>query len=390
MKFVDVVNLTQNAVAQALGTEYMTKLGDFSALSSYQLMDVGKDVLDSGSVDSFVKALLVQIGKLYIDSREYVSELSNIYVDSFDWGGFVERVYFSPAELIDDSMYNLVDKQSYDDHIFYEPKVSAKIFEEAKKIMCPISIASDEQISMAFNSYEQLNSFISGIHQNVKRTIDVGLDAYAHMLLSCGIAVSDKAIGTSVHLLTEAKGRGIVGADVTSAQALDNEAYLTYCLMRIRQTEKQMHRFTTAFNNGSIPVQAKEVNKVLLSDFVTATKFMVKANTYNMDEIGIGDYDEVCSWQAVKKDNKVFDYATNSAISISADPNNKLGIGTNAVEINNVIGVAYDRMAMGVCPFKSKVTTSVTAIADFQNFYHHLLVNYILDSNYPIVAFIND
>ena len=36
MKFVDVVNLTQNAVAQALGTTYMEKLGDFSALSSYQ------------------------------------------------------------------------------------------------------------------------------------------------------------------------------------------------------------------------------------------------------------------------------------------------------------------------------------------------------------------
>ena len=117
---------------------------------------------------------------------------------------------------------------------------------------------------------------------------------------------------------------------------------------------------------------------------------MVKANTYNKDEIGIGDYDEICSWQAVKNNEKVFDYATNSAISISADPNNKLGIGTQAVMINNVIGVAYDRMAMGVCPFKSKVTTSVTAIADFQNFYHHLLVNYILDSNYPIVAFIND
>ena len=390
MKFVDVVNLTQNAVAQALGTEYMGKLGDFSALSSFQLMDVGKDVLDSGSVDSFVKALLVQIGKLYIDSREYVSELPSIYVDSFDWGGFVERVYFSPAELIDDSMYNLVDKQSYDDHIFYEPKVSAKIFEEAKKIMCPISITSDEQISMAFNSFEQLNAFISGIHQNVRRTIDVGLDAYAHMLISCGVAVSDKAIGTSVHLLTEAKERGLVGADVTSAQALNDESYLTYCLMRIRQVEKQMHRFTTAFNNGSIPIQAKDVNKVLLSDFVTATKFVVKANTYNKDEIGIGEYDEVCAWQSTKNDTKKFDYATNSAISISADPNNKLGIGTNAVVINNVIGIAYDRMALGVCPFKSKVTTSMTGIADFQNFYHHLLVNYILDSNYPIVAFIND
>jgi hypothetical protein len=45
---------------------------------------------------------------------------------------------------------------------------------------------------------------------------------------------------------------------------------------------------------------------------------------------------------------------------------------------------------MGICPFKQKVTSSYTAIADFWNQYHHTLVNYILDSNYPMVAFIVD
>ena len=140
MKFNDVVELTQNAVAQTLGSEYMGKLGTLSELSSYQLVDVGKDVLDGGSVDSYVKSLLTQIGKLYIESREYVSELDSIYIDSFDWGGYLERVYFAPQDLVTDDMFNLVNGNTYEDHKFYKPNVSAKIFEEAKTIMCPISL----------------------------------------------------------------------------------------------------------------------------------------------------------------------------------------------------------------------------------------------------------
>lgn len=389
MKFNDVVELTQNAVAQTLGSEYMEKLGTLSELSSYRLVDVGKDVLDGGSVDSYVKSLLTQIGKLYIESREYVSELDSIYIDSFDWGGYLERVYFAPQDLVTDDMFNLVNGNTYEDHKFYKPNVSAKIFEEAKTIMCPISL-TEEAVKMAFTSWEEMNKFLSGIQQNVRNTIDLGLDAYAHMLVSCAIAVSDKALNNSVHLLTEAKEKGIVPTETTSEQALNNEAYLVYCLNRIRNVEKYMHRLTTAYNNGSVPMQAKEVNKILLTDFVSSTKFNVRANTYNLDEIGIGSYDEVSAWQGINDGTNKFDYATNSSIKIAADSTNKLGIGTQSVSLTNAIGLIFDRMALGICPYRSKVTSNYTAIADFWNEYHHMLVNYILDSNYSMVAFFND
>lgn len=391
MKFTDVVELTQKAVAQTLGDEYMEKQGELSALDSYKLVDIGKDVLDSGSVDSYVKTLLTQMGKLYIESREYVSELKSIYVDSFDWGGYIERVYFAPQELVKDEMYDLVNGRTYEDHKFYKPNAIAKIMEESKTIMCPISLTEDA-VRMAFSSWDEMNRFLSGIRQNVKNTIDIGLDAYAHMLVSCAIAVSEKALENGIHLLTEAKAKNIVGADVTSEEALENEAYLVYCLRRMRSVEKYMHRMTTAYNNGSVPMQAKEVKKILLTDFVSSTKFNVRANTYNLDEIGIGEYDEISAFQStLSADGETsFDYATNSSIMISADSNNKLGIGTSAVTINNAIGIIFDKMALGICPFRSKVTSNYTAIADFWNEYHHMLVNYILDTNYSMVAFFND
>lgn len=389
MKFQDVVELTQNAVAQTLGSEYMTKDGKLAPLTSYNLVDVGKDVLDSGSVDSYVKALLTQMGKMIIESKVYKAELPSLFIDSFDWGGYIERVYFSPQDLLKDDMYDLVDGKVYEDHKFYKPNVSAKIFEEGKTIACPISITED-QIKMSFNSYEELNKFLSGIYQNVQNTITLGLEAYAHMLISAGIAVSIGATGNTRHLATE-----FYGAEHGKklSEMLADSAFLKYCMEQISLTKDQMKRYTTAFNNGAIPTFSTEedLKVALLADFANACKYKVTADTFNADEIGLGDYDKVTAWQAFSADTlRDFDVETNSTISIAADAQNKLGLGTGAFAKKGVIGVVYDYRAMGICPYRTKVTSNYTASADFWNQYHHQLVNYILDANFNIVSFVLD
>ena len=387
MKFNDVVELTQKAVAQTLGTEYMEKAGKFAPLTSFNLVDVGKDVLDSGSVDSYVKSLLTQMGKMVIDSKVYKAELPTLFVDSFDWGGYIERVYFSPQDLLKDDMYDLVDGKVYEDHKFYKPNVSAKIFEEGKTITCPISITED-QIKMSFNSYDELNKFLSGIYQNVQNTITLGLEAYAHMLISAGIAVSTVATKNSRHLATEFYGKDNKPAKYSDR--LKDSEFLKYFMEQISLVKSQMQRYTTAFNNGSIPTfsTTDDIKTALLSDFANACKFKVSADTFNADMIGLGEFDKVTAWQAFSGDTYTdFSVEHNSAISIDADPNNKLGIGTGSVTLRGVIGVVYDYRAMGICPYKTKVTSNYTASADFWNQYHHQLVNYILDTNYNIVSF---
>lgn len=390
MKFTDVVELTQNAVAQTLGDEYMGKDGKLAPLTSFNLVDVGKDVLDSGSVDSYVKALLTQMGKMIIESDVYKAELPSLFIDSFDWGGYIERVYFSPQELLKDDMYDLVDGKVYEDHKFYRPNVSAKIFEEGKTISCPISITED-QIKMSFNSYDDLNRFLSGIYQNVQNTITLGLEAYAHMLISAGIAVTIGATGNTRHLATEFYGES--GKTKKITEMLKDGAFLKYCMEQISLVKDQMKRYTTAFNNASVPTFTtdNDLKVALLADFANSVKFNVTADTFHADEIGLGKFDKVTAWQAFSEVAlRDFDVETNSSISISADTNNKLGIGVEEFNVKGVIGIVYDYRAMGICPFRTKVTSNYTASADFWNQYHHQLVNYILDSNFNMVSFVLD
>jgi hypothetical protein len=395
MKIIETANVVKNAIAQSIGAEYMDiDTTDLAALESFKIADVGTAVLESGSVEPFTKALITRMGKMVVDEKRYRGELPSLFYDNFEWGGFVERAYFSPQDILKDNMWELVNGRSYDDHVFYEPNVKAKIFEESKPIVCPISI-TEEQLKNAFSSWSEMNKFLGGIRTNVENTLELAMQAYAFMLIDCGIAVAHEATGNVYNLKSMAVADGIDGvtADSTPADLLNNEKFLVYALRKIASIRKYMGRYSTAFNNGAIPTFTTEDEShiALLTDFVNATKFNVRANTYNKDEIGIGAYDEISCWQAFRDTNDgtvtKFDFATNSSVEIAADATNKLGIGTDAVNLSNIIGVLYDHRAMGICPYRTKVTTNYTASADFWNEYHHVLTNYILDANYPIVVF---
>ena len=397
MKFENVVQITQKSLAQAMGAEYMDQLGEISALDSAKLADVGREVTQPGTVEKFTNSLISLLGKFELLNNEYKKRLNSLYVDSFEWGGFIERTVLDLTKIIDDPMYNTVDGTDYSEieHTFYGSRSVTKIFEEAKPIMSPISIQSEE-LREAFRSWDQLNMYLSGIRMQVRNTINFALNMYEHMIVSCGIAVSAASGGlnNARHLLTEAKAKGIVESDVTSEEALENADYLAYCCKQIYKTTKFMEEITTAFNDGTIPMFADEIGKILLTDFAASVKFDLLARTYNPNDLSIGDYDEVAFWQGtqetINSTVENFEYSTNSKIMLTADAATKLKIGSSAVTINNVIGIAFDKRAMGMCLRRSKVTSSYTACADFWNEFHHELLNYLLDSTFGMVAFIND
>lgn len=404
MKFEQIKEVTYNALTQALGKSYFEIIPEateenpnpkavIQPIESYNLVDVGKDVEDSGTVDVYVKGLIVQLGKIYVESREFVGRIPSIFIDNLEWGGYVERVVFDLANISDDDMYNLIDGKLYeDDHRFYSPKAHVKIFEEGKAIRVNTSIVR-EQLFEAFTSWEQQNRFISGIYSNIQRTINSMLYVYALILLSSACAISDKALNNGVHLLTEAKAKGIVTDEATAETAMRDEKFLAFALERISAVRENMEVIGTAYNNGNVPTHTptSDSRAVLLTEFSRACKFNVRANTFNEKLLGIGEYDTVPAWQAVKDTGKTnYDFSTASTISIKADVNNKLGIGTEAVTINNCIGIVFDYYAIGMTLHKVKVTSSYNASADFWNEFSHHLLNYIIDTNYNMCAFFID
>lgn len=388
MLHVDVVAVEQKAIAQALGASYFENDGKIASIESYKLADVGKDVLDSGSVESYTKALLTQLGKMEIESDIFKDTIASLNVPTEMWYGYLERVKFDIQDVVADAKYyGLVDGQTYDDHVFYQPKVKAKIFEEIKTFKCPMSFVNDD-IDESFVSWEQKNAFFEGIRASIKSTLNLAVKVIKHMLLQSGVAISVGATNTAIHLITEFYG---ANSGKTYNDVKNDKDFRIFVNERIANLKNQFKDWNTAFSNGSIPTFATKVDVTLLDQWANGTKFQVTANTYNPADIGIGDYDTVSSWQGFKDANTSdYAFATASKVMISADAENKLGVGTSAFTAENVIGLIRDHRALGICPYREKVTSNYTASADFYNQYLHVQFNTCIDSDYKMVALVLD
>ena len=393
MKLEDVKVLTQQALAQSMGKDYMTQNGYLDGIPAEKLVDIGTDIEDMGATEKYTKALVSLMAKFECTTLGYEMMFSDIVVDRIEWGGFVQRAKIDIADVYDDPMSAPVNKQSYAEleHTFFQPKVTAKVYEEGKPLMIPISISADT-LKESFRSWDTLNGFLSQIRESIRETRDMVLDSWANTLVNAAIAVSCKSTKTEVPLKTMAVSAGVNGVtmDSTSTQLLDNPKFQAYVSEQIGIVRSNMKARTNVYNNGKLSVGAIRQNAYFLTPFAKARNNGLLADTYHREERDIGKFVEIPRWQAVKgetSDTTPFGFSDVSSISFSADSSNSLGLGTGAVTLNNIIGVVFDERALGICVFREKMTTNYTASADFWNEYLHLLVNYILDPDYNIVAF---
>lgn len=393
---MDIKNIHEaivSAISQYMGADYMTsESGDIRPLDTAMIVDVGKKAAEADpSLDNVFKALVTQIGLIDIQNERYQTELPSMFIKSFEWGGYLERVYFDPLDTFDDPMYNIQAGHDYskEENTYYAPKVSAKVFSEAKPIVTPIS-RTFEQKQDAFTGLAQMESFMAGIAMEVENTNNLLLDTLAHALVSAGIAISDKNTKTARHLLTEMIAAGIVESGTTAEQAIKDENALAYIYSEIAKTRKYMTRRTTAFNNGAIPVFGNTIHAAVLSDFIKAAEIYLKRISFNNEVTTFGDYDEVTMWQGYSAFNKKFTFDNLSTVCINEDPDDKLGIGEGIYNTSYCIAFLYDWRAIGICPYRQKVRSNYVASADFTTTFHGLLVNHLIDANYSMVAFFLD
>ena len=72
MKIIDTASVVKNAIAQSIGDSYMDiDTSNISAIESFKIADVGEEVINSGSIEKFTKALITQLGKMVIDEKKY-------------------------------------------------------------------------------------------------------------------------------------------------------------------------------------------------------------------------------------------------------------------------------------------------------------------------------
>lgn len=402
--------VTKAAIAQLTASGYMDEAGTLDALDDQFIVDLGEklniqdgDVTNNTPADIFFKALMSQMGKIVVDTRSYVAQLPKLYVDPINWGLFQEQVTIELSDVMVDEMWNPDGFVSWNapngageaegariaaiEFGCYKPPVQAKLYKKAHGIMVALTTAR-EQMFTAFTGLDQYNAFLAGLFNSVENTIQLKAEVYALMTVSMGIAKA-KANGNEINLLAEYKALH-TSSTITADKAFEDTDFMRFALQRIAETKKYLKRFSTAYNNREHVTFSADPNAILLTKFAMAAKFGVRANTYNEQLLGIGDYDEVATWQAAvtTPNTDPYNFTTASTISLSQAASQEAGVGETATAITGVVGVIYDRYAMGITIDKRKTTSQYSASRDTVNYFYHALANYVVNDNYPIVSFV--
>lgn len=411
MEIKQVHNILKPALAQALGGEYMGQVGELSALDDRALADIGKKLFDTEvdpqtgialGADIALKELADRCGRVVIESQKYRGQVKSVFIDPREWGGFLIRYYFGLGSIMEDEMWNengFIDFFSEGgreeaariaaiEHGYYKPAVSGKAFMKAAAHMIPITTLRD-QFFTAFLSWDAMDEFLGGITVSIQNTIEALAQVKAKMLLSAAIVASILA-GNEIKLVTEYNVE--YGTSLTRANALSNKDFIAWAYSRIDEIKGNMSDLTYAYSaERNLSFTSDENWRLILHKRLpNRARYLLRSSSFNEGLLSIGEYDEINSWQAVRaEESGDFDFNVTSTVEVTPDVVEYFG-GTRPesdVTYEGVIGIAYDRRALGISLKKDEVTQSYTASRKSWNSFYHALFQQILDRKFKMVVF---
>lgn len=357
------------------------------------VVDIGRAFENANSLDNFVRSLNDHVGRMVFVDRVYSGRAPSVLMDGWEFGSVLEKVRANLPEATENESWELQDGASYDPNIFYKPSVVAKFYNDRITFEIPISF-TEKQVKSAFSNAVQLNAFISMIYTAVNNSMAVKLDSLIMRTINSGIAETvahdfpTGGYGNSsgiravnlLYLYNQTLPDG--STPLTAAQAMRTPEFLRFAAYNIKNYVGRMKNMSKLFNIGGTEkfTPADRMHVVLLEEFRNATEVYLYdgLNQFNTENLRLpGEVEEVSYWQGSGTDYGFDSTGTINVISPSG----------KSVNVSGVVGVIFDRDALGVANMDRRVTTNYNAKAEFWNEWHKYDAGYFLDTDENMVVF---
>lgn len=379
MKVSQIYNFV-NTAAQAVAGEITLPTEDLS-----NLVDVGKSIANAQGTDSFYKALVNRIGKMYFVDRKYQGQLLKLFKDSWTFGSIVGKIQVEDMNVEENSTWDIINGASYDPYVVNLPVVSSKFYNEMVTFELDITTPT-KQVEQSFLSIDEMNRFLSMVQTMVYNSMESRIEACAYRSLDNLIAATIDGSGARViHLVT--LYNSLAGASLTSSTALVNADYLRWATKMLSLYKVRLAARTSIFNLGGKRRFTPEdkLHVVLLADFAAAVKNVSYSTTFNNEFVKLPNYDEIPFWQAP---GTTFDISDTSKISVVAKVDDS-GT-TKTITEDNIVAVMFDDEAVGILQPRKRVTTAYNPKNESYNDFHKWESRYFNDFNEQCVVFLND
>lgn len=386
MEIKQIYELVNTATQEVLG-ESAIVTEDLS-----NVVDVGTQIFNADAVDRYVKSLVNHIGRVIFVNRPYSGGVPSVLMDGWEYGSVLEKITVDKLPTAtENESWELVDGQSYDPNIFYQPKVSAKFFN--KRVTFEIDMSFTEmQVKQSFSSALQLNSFISMLYNAIDRSMTVKMDALIMRTINNMIGetlyseypsadYSTKSGVRAVNLLSLYNTRfQLTGSNaLTVDKAMLNPEFVRFASMTMANYIDRLAKISTLFNVGGMDrfTPRDLLHVVMLADFKNAAGAYLQSDTFHNEYTALPDAETVPYWQG-SGENYSFDEVTDIHINTASG---------NEVVASGVLAVMFDRDALGVTNLDRRVTSNYNSKAEFYNNFYKFDAGYFNDLNENFVVF---
>lgn len=384
MKVEQVYSLLNTTVKEILGEEVIVQ-EDLS-----NVVDIGREIISTNNLDNYVRNLINHIGKVVFVDRVYKGNVPSVIRDSWEYGSILEKISADIPEATENESWNLQDGETYNQDIFYQPKVSAKFFNSKVTFEVPISF-TELQVKESFSNKEQLNGFLSMIFNAVETAMTIRLD---NLIMR---AINNMTAETIIDDLEDDEGNldltvsGVKAINLLALynaekakqlkaeEAVKDPDFIRYASYMISLYKDRMSKISTLFNVGKKErfTPADDVSLVLLSDFASASSVFLQSETFNKELVSLPKHETVPYWQGSGAD-----YAFEDVSKIHV----KTSSGKE-VEADGILGVMFDVNAVGVANLDRRVTSHYNAKAEFYTNYYKADAGYYNDLNENFLVF---
>lgn len=382
MEVTQVHDLVNAATQEVLG-ESAVVAEDLS-----NVVDIGTQIQDSHNIDNYVRSLVDHIGKVIFVNRPYSGNAASVLMSGWEYGSILEKITIDTLpEATENEAWELQDGTSYDPNIFYKPSVSAEFFNKKVTFEVPMSFTK-MQVKESFSNAEQLNGFTSMIYNAIDKSMTVKTDKLIMQTITHMIAetlhsdypdadYSTKSGVKAVNLLKLYNER--FGTELTVKDAITTPEFIRFAAFEMGLYQSRLGKLSTLFNVGKKDrfTAPDMLHVVLLAEFANSAKAYLQSDTYHDEFVALPKAEVVPFWQGSGID---YSFTETSKINLKTASN-------DSVECGGILGIMFDRDALGVTNFDRRVTSNWNPKGEFFNNWFKMDAGYFNSLNENFCVF---
>lgn len=400
MKVTQVAEILNTVIKEVLGQEVTE--GEYVVMEDLSnVVSVGKTfdnvLANNNAYDKYIGKLINHIGRVVFVDRVYAGQAPSVLMDGWEYGSILEKIDCGLPESQWNMSWQLEDGTSYDQDIFKAPKdVQVQFFNDMITFEVDMSF-TNLQIRQSFSSAQQLNGFFSMIESRIqmRRTMDYDnlimrtINHFTAATLETSFDdtsnLAGKTAPRAVNLLHLYK-TNVNGADqtLTPENCLKNTEFLKFASYQLMLWSDRLEKASTIFNIGKrvrfTPKNLQHI--VLLSEFERAADVYLQSSTFHNELTKLPKAESVTFWQGSGED---FSFANTSEIHVQiTNPN-----GNDKIEVvaSGILGVIFDRDALGVNNKDNRITSHYNAKAEFTNNFYKSDARFFNDYKENFIVF---